>query len=311
MAPKWRTILTVGLSLLFFNLAVYLFLSSIYLNPDGIGYFSYLPAVFAQHTLSFAAVYEHFHLAMPAAVTPTGWLANIWAFGAAFLWLPFYAAARVYLASQGVNGIEPWGGIYFALINFGSMIFGALAMVLLLSILKGMGWSRRRGWVLGAAFFGTPLFFYSFLSGSVAHAATAFATGLYLWVWLRTLDEPSDPRRVRDRWFTLGLLAGIAAMVRTQEILVLMTAIIEWVTRTRKGAEARVLLLPSMGWMILGVLIGFSPRLWSGSSFTAGSSMRRRPLIFRGATLPWRNACFLPSTGWRSGRRCICWLLQA
>jgi hypothetical protein len=64
-----------------------------------------------------------------------------------------------------------------------------------------------------AAWFGTPLFFYMYLAPVFAHACSAFAVALFLFVWLR----------VRGRWtpwgcMALGAAAALMVMVREQDL---------------------------------------------------------------------------------------------
>jgi hypothetical protein len=267
-----------------FNAGVYVFLSSIYLNPDGVGYFSNLSALFYQHTLSFDALYDHFHLAMPLTVTATGWLANIWALGSAALWAPFLAAGRFYLSLQGAANPPAWSSLFMVMVNFASMLFGGSAMVLLYSALGMIQIQRRRLRLCLAAFLGTPLFFYSFLMGTVAHAATAFVTSLWIWFWLKTVQERRLGGPMPLRWFTLGLLGGVAAMVRTQEVLVLMPAVFEWGWRMRREGQDRRPLMASAGWLVLGTAFGFLPQalLWK----FLYESFFHLPAAFN---LSWRN----------------------
>jgi hypothetical protein len=63
-----------------------------------------------------------------------------------------------------------------------------------------------------AVWIGTPLLFYMYVAPPFAHACSAFAVALFVWIWLR----------VRDRWSASGLVAlGAAAalmtMVREQD----------------------------------------------------------------------------------------------
>ena len=125
-----------------------------------------------------------------------------------------------------------------------------------------------------------------------SHAATAFASGLFTWYWIRTADfgsaESTKPARANKqkipstdgailRWTTLGVLAGLASCVRTQEVLLVIAPVWEWTRRFKREPEARLLLCKSGAMMLGGFLIGFSPQaiIWKllyGSFLAAPSS---------------------------------------
>ena len=268
--PRWAAFVLI---LVAFNAAAAVFLKPNYTSPDGVGYFSYLWSVFSEGTLSFATIYQKCRIDIPLTRTPEGWLANNWSFGAALLWAPFYEAARVCRGGAGVTDRET-----LLLANFGSMILGGFCLALLYSALGRIGEKRNRILVALLTLAGTPLFYYSFIDATYAHAATGFASGLFLWFWLRTSEEEAAPqgkalrggKRKIDpapsslsalRWGTLGLLAGVAACVRTQEMLVILAPAWEWLKRFRAAPERRSALWKSAAAMAAGLLIGFSPQL--------------------------------------------------
>ena len=75
---------------LFSNILIYRFVDSNYLNPDGIGYFVYLPNIFHRQTLDFTAEYVSCRIFAPYAYSEAGFLVNIWQAGCSFFWAPFY-----------------------------------------------------------------------------------------------------------------------------------------------------------------------------------------------------------------------------
>jgi len=252
--PRWAGLLLLGV---LFNAAAALLLRPVHQSPDGVGYFAYLWSVFSERTLSFATTYQRYH-GMPPARTPNGWLADHVSFGTALLWAPFVEAGRWSRAfAAGADPLSPREA--FCLASFGSMVLGSLCLVLLTSALGAGERIRRRLLVAGLTLFGTPLFFYSFAHTTYSHAATAFASGLFVWYWLRSSREeaPLSPLR----WGTLGLLGGLAACVRTQEVLVLIAPAWEWLGRCRGGSrERRGDLARAAAALAGGFLVGFSPQ---------------------------------------------------
>ena len=162
-------------------------------------------------------------------------------------------------------------------LNFGSMTLGVFCLAFLYSSLDWVGEKRNRLLAVFLTLTGTPLFYYSFIDTTYAHAATAFASGLFVWFWLRTSQEEAAPKGTAAsrplkrketpaslsalRWGTLGLLAGIAACVRTQEILIVLAPAWEWFRRFRLEPERRGGLWKSAAATAAGFMIGFSPQL--------------------------------------------------
>jgi len=241
-----------SLSLLFlFNAAIYVFLQPGYLIPDGVGYLAYLPVIFARHTLSFFSFFSAIPMGLPLARTSTGWVANLWPFGLSFLSLPFYEAARFSGATHG----QAWGPLFLGNLNLAGILFGGAAALLLYDALPAHERASERKLLVFLCFLGTPLFFYTFCIDAVAHAASAFTSGLFLWFWLKTRGQGEHPR---ERWFTLGLLGGIATMVRTQEIFILAAPLWEWIHAGRAdNGRAKTGGLALLG---LGFCAGFLPQ---------------------------------------------------
>jgi len=255
-----KVISSSGLFFFFlFNLGVYFFLQPVYLVPDGVGYVAYLPALFARHTLSFLSIFDAVPMGLPLARTSTGWSANLWPFGLSFLWLPFYEGARIAVHFFYRSIPQEWNPFYLGALNMASMLFGGGAGLLLYDALSSTLSSWKRQVLALLCFFGTPLFYYSFCIGAMAHAASAFASGLFLWYWLKTTSIFFGAPGYKRRWFLLGVLAGIAAMVRTQEIIILIAPLWEWARKVRHHEESFKSKTPLL--LLGGVCLGLSPQL--------------------------------------------------
>ncbi len=242
-----------------FNGMAFLFLRPVYATPDGVGYLAYLPSIFHYGTLSFEATYRAASIGIPWALTSTGWIANPWVFGASFLWLPFYKVGYWLSAVPPTLPAPVWGGYFLSVVNFSSMLFGAAAVFLTTTALPAYFHLRVRILIALACFFGTPLFYYSFIEGTSAHAASAFANSLYVWFWIKTSGTDSS-RFSPWRWWMLGWLAGLCMMVRPQDVLVALPLIFEgWMGWKRHGRPAKQTAL-CMAVFGIGFIIGFFPQ---------------------------------------------------
>jgi hypothetical protein len=131
--------------------------------------------------------------------------------GSAVLWAPFYFGGHLVAIAIGAPP-DGFSRPYIAAIAYGSAVYGMLAILLTAAIVRRI----VPGGVLPAiaVWVGTPLLFYMYVAPGFAHACSAFAVSLFLWVWLR----------VRARWsvhgtLALGVAGALMAMVREQDVL--------------------------------------------------------------------------------------------
>ncbi len=247
--------------------AAYLFLTPAYLFPDGQGYCAYLPSLFFDGDLHFYNDFTAMRIPVPLALTSTGHISNNWPFGAAFFWSPFYLAAKLL---RGL-GDHPYSGWFWLWVNFGTIVYGVAAFFLSSRLAQSEDDGDRSASpaIAALAFIGTPMFFYTFVVSSTAHAVSAFAVTLFVWYWLASYGRPDRLRR----YVLLGLLLGLAAMVRPQEALFGIVVPVERLLRRRESpslaAEAGNIAL-----FALFFAVGVSPQLliWkivNGSFFAA------------------------------------------
>ncbi len=188
-----------------------------YYYPDGVGYWIYLPTVWLDHDLDFSNNLEKTPQTMPLAITRTGYIGNLWNAGTAVLLTPFFLIAHY-------SGFTS----YLLFTNFGSTLYGILAGVLIYLSLTHIGIKKIDAVISSViAFFGSPLFFYTYFLPQSAHPVSAFIVSLFLTYWLVTIPQ----YKKISRWIFLGLITGLMAMVRTQEIMFAVVVVIELLLR--------------------------------------------------------------------------------
>lgn len=206
-------------------------------SGDGLVAFLYLPGVVYHHTLDLAAT------ARPATVASfgreaTGLVANPNPIGPPLLWAPFYLVGllikKVVLAAVAALGgrapllfvtwarnIRPQQSEYdFFMTGLGSLAFGLCGVARLFHLLR-----RHLG--LAAARFGaatavlaSPLSWYLTTQPLYQHACAFFAVTLLVERWDAYRSDAVG--LTLRRAATLGLLAGLCLMMRTQEGLWLL-----------------------------------------------------------------------------------------
>jgi hypothetical protein len=115
---------------------------------------------------------------------------------------------------------------------------------------------RAAFWGTILAWLATSALYYSLVSPTYAHAASLFTSSLFVFVWLRALDRESIGRFV---W--LGLLAGVAMLVRWQAVTLLALPAVELAMRPGAPAD-RVRRLLTYG-LVMGAAaaVAFTPQL--------------------------------------------------
>ena len=221
---------------------------------DEIQYFSYLRSLFFDHDVSFENEYRHFydrdigrgenfHATFLQLETDTGRRPNFGTIGSAILWAPFYAVADIVARLTDANA-DGYSQPYVAAVAYGSAFYGFAAVVLAAAMARmvvGLAASRSAPQRNGIGFeviaailvwIGTPLLFYMYIAPPYAHACSAFAVALFLFVWLH----------VRRTWsmrgaIALGLCAALMAMVREQDVFFAAGPVVDFLIAASRGVR--------------------------------------------------------------------------
>jgi hypothetical protein len=230
---------------------------------DEVEGFAWLHSLAFDRDVSFENEYEYFYASgqvknpgfhqtfLEDRFTATGLRPNFTTMGAALLWAPFYAAGHVAALASGA----PADGLsrpYIAAVAIGSATYGFLAVLLSISIAR-----RLTGEGLTAAvavWLGTPLLFYMYVTPMFAHACSAFAVALCLWIWLR-IRAPWHPAGA----LALGLAGGLVTIVRAQDALFLAAPALDFVRFAWTRPRARSLRPAAAG--IVGFVLAVTPQL--------------------------------------------------
>ena len=185
-------------------------------------------------------------------VTAGVWIAN--AFGAAY---PLDGYGRLFQASTGFSGILAAGlGVWCAYLAAASLVSRRAAI-----------WATLAVWLASSALY------YSVISPTYSHAASLLAVSAFWLAFVRTRDRQDLPR-----YAALGALAGIAALMRWQDAILLAVVACDAVAARRSiglagivarlavaGAAAAVAFAPqSIVWQ---TLYGHPFTIPQGSSF--------------------------------------------
>ena len=201
-------------------------------SSDEIQYFSYLRSLWFDRDLSFENEYQYFyergigrsdgfHETFLERQTETGRRINFATIGCALLWAPFYAIGDGVARVTGAPA-DGFSTPYVGAVAYGSAVYGFLALVIAVLAAQRLGLTAFRAAIM--IWLGTPLLFYMYVAPVFAHACSAFAVALFLYVWLR----------VRETWTlrgTIGLAASgaLMAVVREQDAFFIVPVALDFV----------------------------------------------------------------------------------
>lgn len=246
---------------------------------DEIEYFSYLPSLVFDGDLNFLNQYQYFCDRDPVCVsptfrqtfidlkTPTGLQINFGPIGTALLWLPFYLVGHFVALVLGsfnpafrADGVSP---PYIYAVSYASALYGWAGIYLSYRLARHYfpEWAA-----LGAALvilFATNAVYYMYVAPAFSHAASLFASALFVYVWWRT--RAARAQASWRAWAALGASGGLVTMVREQEAVFFILVVVEGAIlgyRARRGRAVGDLWrwLAGAAGMVVAAVIVFLPQ---------------------------------------------------
>ena len=174
---------------------------------DGIFYYSWVRSAIVDGDIDFANEYKAFHTSQP--IMPTGLPGNKYSIGASILWYPWFLWMHTLIRKTGYESIYQYG------IGVVSVLYACTGLVLLFRTLRKFYSESISLASCVAIALGTNLLFYGSIDPVNSHAVSFFAASLFLAV---LLEE-------QVRWFQVGCVLGLVALIRTQDVLIGISAI--------------------------------------------------------------------------------------
>jgi len=293
------------------------------INGDAIQYYAYLHSLTVDGDFDFTNDYRLLYdTAAPDAssnvwlttVTPTGRAPNMMALGPAVLWAPaFMLVAAVAGALRFVNLGVPFNGVstpFLLSAGVAGILYATAGIHLCYDMSRRLYPAVPALWATLAAWLATSAVYYSLVSPAYSHAVSLFAVSLFCHTWLRTRGRDGLARTA-----TLGALAGLAALVRWQDIIVLILPLSEFVHATIRrdrsvsdtighvallGVFALLLLVPQLvAWQSI---YGQPMVMPQGEGFMRWTSPAVWPVLFslKRGIVTWTPAVVLGVIGWRA-----------
>jgi hypothetical protein len=195
---------------------------------DSAYYYSAARSLLVDHNLDISWEYQFFRgdvsprsgnrrLTAPAEVdSVTRRIANPYQIGTSLAILPFMAAVRPFAKGDG------FGRAYMLAAGFGSAAIAFVGLLLLYRAGAARFGPDRALLATLAIWLATPLVYYMTIEPLMSHAVSMGAVSALLVCWLMWRDNPTP-----GRWAILGLCAGLAALVRYQDVLFAAVPVID------------------------------------------------------------------------------------
>lgn len=204
---------------------------------DEIKYFVHLRSLWFDGDVHYFNEYDHFVRADPEAwgwlaelrdpPSPTGRRLNDAPIGSAVLWAPFYVAADgAVVAARALGAAVPRDGYswpYVWAVCIASLWWATAGLILCTLAARRLFGMAAARWSVAGVWLASPLVFYMYITPPMAHSNSVFAVSLFLWLWLRGRGE----RRSIGAWVGLGAAAGLMALVRELNWLMLLPLLVD------------------------------------------------------------------------------------
>ena len=166
--------------------------------------------------------------------TPTGHVRNLMPVGPALLWAPaFLIVTGIVWSGQAVGWEYPldgYGRLFQAVAGFTGIAAAALGVWFSFRAGASLLGRRAAAWGALVVWLSSSAVYYSVISPTYSHAPSLLATGAWWWYFVQTRTRTDPPR-----YAVLGALAGVSALMRWQDAVILAVPLLDLLVRMRSG----------------------------------------------------------------------------
>ncbi len=234
------------------------------LNSDGAYYYEYLRSWVLQGDLNFHDEREFFTWEwipvledfLPGDWDDTGYPPNIFSFGPAMIWMPFFLVSHWFILLLNVFGAGISTTGYGVLHRFLPMLASPLAGLATVFVLDRIG--REAGFepedrAVGLFFFlgASHLPAFLFVTPAFAHAYSVLFVSLFVLIWYYSA-------RIEFTWShyaLFGLVTGLAATARWQNLFCLILPLMDIVQKLCSKREWKTVKNLLLHWSVFGLAL--------------------------------------------------------
>ena len=191
--------------------------------------------------------------------TPTGYVRNLMPVGPALLWAPaFLVATGVVWVAQLAGSdypVDGYGRIFQATAGLTGIVAAATGVWLSFLTAAELTSRRTAAWSSIVLWLSSSALYYSVISPTYSHAASLLTMSAFWLVFVRGRNSDSVPH-----YAALGVLAGIAALMRWQDATILVVPAIALIWRLRHGMTVGGAIVRGVA-CLAGAVAGFIPQM--------------------------------------------------
>lgn len=165
--------------------------------------------------------------------TPTGHMRNYMPVGPALLWAPLFLLVTAAVALLNLAGVayplDGFARLFQATAGFSGILAATAGTWIAFRAAATLFDRRAAIWATLAVWLGSSAVYYSLVSPAYSHSASMLVVSAFWLAWIRTRGR-QDARR----YGALGLLVGLAALMRWQDAILLVVPALDaaWHRRT-------------------------------------------------------------------------------
>lgn len=196
-----------------------------WVNPESVidwdvkSYYAYLPAFFIHNDLSLNFIEtnpEEYGKWYWPATTPTGGKCIVTSMGLSVLYAPFFLIGHLAAHLGGFN-TEGYSEPYAFALHFSALFYLIIGLFFLRKLLLNYFNQLTTFITLLLVFFGTNLFYYTAYSATMSHSYGFALIAVFIYL----VNKWHEKQSIRYT-ILIGLLAGLIALIRPTNILVLL-----------------------------------------------------------------------------------------
>jgi hypothetical protein len=231
---------------------------------DAVHYFVYLRSVVFDHDLHFRNEYVRMYgltgddpeTDWVFESTPTGRVRNLMPIGPAILWAPAFllTAGGLWLADLlgGQFVLDGYGRAFQASAGFSGVAAATLGCWLAFRAAAQLFDRRTAIWSVLAIWLASSAVYYSVISPAYSHAASMLVVSAAWLAWIASIE-----RQTPGRYFHVGVMCGLAALMRWQDAALLVVPCIDAVWHRDDGMVRMAALI---GMSVAGAALAFTPQ---------------------------------------------------
>jgi hypothetical protein len=191
--------------------------------------------------------------------TATGHVRNLMPVGPALVWAPAFLVVSFLVWIAGLAGstypLDGYGRLFQATAGASGVAAAAVGVWLSYRAAAGLFRARWAIWASVILWLASSAVYYSVISPTYSHAASLLATSGF---WLAFVHSRAHP--TFRRYVTLGALAGVSALMRWQDAILMVVVGVDLLWRLREGLP----LGRAIGWgasAAVAALLAFTPQM--------------------------------------------------